>query len=173
MKTQARSPVKIRPSNPLQRRPEFADILHVFESQHFVDQGRATCRSQDRRDEVVRFRNNLLARQGILRRAPHVSDPLAQLCAVAERHLDDGLAPGAASIDPRVGDNLYLGPLLQHGWIFHPRLVMRGSERDRLIQQHHRDHVLHADVRHVAIAYRVGFVTRDPHHHFLRVVSCE
>src|SRR5207237_5442338 len=70
VKTQARSPVKIRPSNPLQRRPEFADILHVFESQHFVDQGRATCRSQDRRDEVVRFRNNLLARQGILRRAP-------------------------------------------------------------------------------------------------------
>src|SRR5260370_6634469 len=42
---------------------------------------------------------------------------------------------------------------------------MRGSERGCLIQQHHCDHVLHTDVRHVSIAYCVGFVAGDSHYH--------
>ena len=37
--------------------------------------------------------------------------------------------------------------------VLHARLVVRGVERGRLVDQHHRDHVLKADVRNVAVVH--------------------
>src|SRR5260370_26392229 len=124
-------------STPLKHWPKFADILHALESQHFVDQRCASCVPQDRRDEVARFRNYLLARHRILGCPAYISDPLAHLCAVGERHFNNGFASRTARVDPRVGNDFYFSPLSRHAWILHSCLVMRGLERGRLIQKTH------------------------------------
>src|SRR5260370_24895699 len=75
-------------STSLKHWPKFADILHVLESQNLVDQGRASCAAQDRRDEVSCFCNDLLAGHRILGCPAYISHPLVQLRAFSQRHLD-------------------------------------------------------------------------------------
>ena len=50
-------------------------------------------------------------------------------------------------------------------------LVVRGVESHRAVEQHHRAHVLHADVGHVPVVRGVRALVRHAHHHFLDLVG--
>jgi hypothetical protein len=61
--------------------------------------------------------------------------------------------------------------LPEHGGILHARLVVRGTERGCLVDQHDGDHVLDADVRHLAV---VDYGTRaHPHQDLLHLFRVE
>ena len=105
----------------LEEGPKLAHVLHALEREHGVDELRALRLAEPRRHQVARLGGDLGARHGILRRAAHVLDPLAHLRAVGERQLDDALAPRADRVDPRVGEQLDLGALAQHGRVLHAR----------------------------------------------------
>ena len=55
--------------------------------------------------------------------------------------------------------------MAQYGGVFHARLVMYGRKRDGLVEQHHRDHVLQADIRNIAIVDYGGDRRRQPYGH--------
>ena len=63
--------------------------------------------------------------------------------------------------------------LAQHGRVLHARLVVRGLERGRLVEQHHGHHVLQADVGDVAIVDDRGDRRREPHGHSLDLIGLE
>ena len=50
---------------------------------------------------------------------------------------------------------------------------MRRGKRRRLVEDHHRDHVLHADVRHLAVVDERRFANGDVDGHLPNVVSRE
>ena len=52
-------------------------------------------------------------------------------------------------------------------------LIMDRAERDRLIEEHDGNHVLHANVGHVAIADGIGLVAGDADDNFAHVVRGE
>ena len=70
---------------------------------------------------------------------------------------------GRNRVERLVADELHLGALAQHRRVLHARLVVRRLERRGLVEQHHGDHVLQADVRHVAIVDDGGDCRRQPH----------
>src|SRR5216683_963946 len=139
-------------SGALQDGAQLADVLKTFDGQDFLDQSCGGGSTKNGPDQVAGFGDYFVAGHGIFRRAAYVLHPLPQLRAVGERHLDDRLAARAARVDARIGDDLHFGALPQHRRIFHARFVVHRAEGDGLVQQHDRDHVLQADVRHIAVA---------------------
>jgi hypothetical protein len=73
----------------------------------------------------------------------------------------------------RVRDELHPLAQLEDLRILHPRLVVRRGEGRSLVHEHDRDHVLQADVRHVAIVHDRGFARRDANDDLLNGVGIE
>ena len=61
-------------------------------------------------------------------------------------------------------------PNFQNAAIAHAPFVVRGLEARRAVEQHHRAHVLHADVWHVAVIDRVRALMGDPHHEIFDII---
>ena len=62
---------------------------------------------------------------------------------------------------------------VEHFRVAHALFVVRRLERDDAVEQHDRAHVLHADVRHVAVVHGVCTLVRDAHHEFFDVVRLD
>jgi len=71
----------------------------------------------------------------------------------------------AAQLDPAAQ--------IEHLAILHALFIVRRFERDKAVEQHDSAHVLHADIRHMAIVNRVRALMRNPHHHALDVLRFE
>src|ERR1019366_2023059 len=78
------------------------------------------------------------------------------------------LAVSTTSAVARTGTESHLRALPEHGRILHARLVVRGTERRCFVDQHYGDHVLDADVWHLAIVH--DRTRAHPHHHLLHLV---
>ena len=70
--------------------------------------------------------------------------------------LDDGDAHRQELGELFVAHEVHFRALAQGGWVLHARLVVRGMEGDGLVEQHHGDHVLQADVGDVAVVHHRG-----------------
>src|SRR6266849_4034375 len=153
-------------SGALQDGAQLADVLKTFDGQDFLDQSCGGGSTKNGPDQVAGFGDYFVAGHGIFRRAAYVLHPLAQLRTVGERHLDDGFAARAARVDAGIGDDLHLGAVAQDAGIFHARFVVDRTEGGGFVEEHYGHHVLHADVRHIAVADGIGFIAGDAHDHF-------
>src|SRR5258708_1905961 len=61
---------------------KLADVLHVIESKHALDQIRAACGAENGRHQFARLRDHLVASHRILGSSTHVLDTLAQARSV-------------------------------------------------------------------------------------------
>jgi len=155
----------------LQQRPKLGDIFHPFEIQRFRNQLCGRRRPQNGRDQVAAFRNHFVTSHRICGRPAHGGGVLAKLRSVDECHFHDRLALlFGVTFDLRVQYELDLGSLFKHCGIMHARFVVSGGERSRLVDQHHRQHVLHAYVRHLAIVHHRTHHRPEPHDHLLHLI---
>ena len=53
----------------------------------------------------------------------------------------------------------------------HARLIMRGVEGNGLVEQHHGDHVLQADVGDIAVVHHRGDRGGEAHGHALHLIG--
>ena len=72
-----------------------------------------------------------------------------------------------------VAHEVHFRALAQDGRVLHARLVVRGVERDGLVEQHHGDHVLQADVGDVAVVHDSGHRWGEAHGHALHLIRLE
>src|SRR5882724_11982582 len=72
-----------------------------------------------------------------------------------------------------IREHIHFGALAEDGWIFHTRPVMHGSEGDRFIEKHDRDHMLHADIGHVAVADGIGLIGGNADYDFADIIGRE
>ena len=98
-------------------------------------------------------------------------DVLAELRSVIQRDLDDRLAARQSALQfIIIKDEIHFCPHAQDCRILHARLVVRRFERRGFVEQHHRDHVLQADIRHLAIVYDGPLRPGNSDRHLLYVV---
>ena len=95
------------------------------------------------------------------------------MCSVGECDLDNRLPPGQPTLELFIGDELNFRALTENCWILHARLVVRRLERGGLVNQHHRHHVLEADIRHLAVVHGLGFVDGHSHDDLLHLLGLE
>ena len=86
---------------------------------------------------------------------------------------DDRFAARHAALEFTILDELHFRPLAEHFRILHPRFVMSRLERCGLIDQHHRYHVLEADIRHFPVVHDGCFFRGDSHIYVLHLVRVE
>src|SRR5712672_2207684 len=103
---------------------------------------------------------------------PRTSRTQSDSC-VPSVNITSTIAPRTPSIDARIREDIYFGALAEDGWIFHTRPVMHGSEGDRFIEEHDRDHMLHADIGHVAVADGIGLIGRNADYDFADIIGRE
>ena len=72
-----------------------------------------------------------------------------------------------------VGNQLHFGALFEDGGILHARLIVCGFKRSCFVDQHHRDHVLHTNVRHFAIVHQRRFAAGDANRDGLNLIRLE
>ena len=99
-----------------------------------------------------------------LRTVPRTASTRSEPRPVLQRDLDDRDTHREQRRQPGVRHVGHLAPLPQHLRILHPRFVVRRPERGRAVEQHHRDHVLQADVRDVAVVDDGADTRREAHH---------
>src|SRR5437867_1781925 len=82
-------PLQNRParSGLLQHAAKFPDVLYFFDPEHFIDQTRAVCFTQDGLDQVAAFLNHLFASHRIFRCTAHRRDVVGEDRSVVERDL--------------------------------------------------------------------------------------
>jgi hypothetical protein len=72
-----------------------------------------------------------------------------------------------------VAHELDLAPVPERCRVGHPRFVVRGLERHRLVHQHHGHHVLETDIRDFAVVDDLRFVRRHGDDDALHLVGFE
>jgi hypothetical protein len=119
-----------------------------------VDETSRLCGPQDRRHQVAAFALELLAGHGIFDGSQHRARVLSQPPAVGEgdfqkRQPSNVAASAAAASTGRF--QAYFRSKTENRRVLHTRLVVDGSERRGLIDQHQRHGVLNVDVRRIAV----------------------
>ena len=93
--------------------------------------------------------------------------------SIRERDFDDGFASGQVALEFGVPNELHFRALLEDGGILHTRLVVRSFERSGFVDQHDRDHVLHTNVRQLAVAHDRRFAGGDADGDRLHLIGVE
>ena len=135
----------------LKQRSKRGDILHIFERKYLLDERRAFFAAEHRRHQVPGFRADFLAGHRIFRAAANGIVTFRQRGAVVERDLDHRHSLGQKTLEALIGNDLDLRFLADHGGIVHARLVVRRFERQRFVDEHDRDQILHRQVHHHAV----------------------
>src|SRR5260370_22315410 len=148
-------------------------MLDPLECQHFVDQICAVGGDQDGGHEVASLGHDFFAAHGIFGGAAHSIHALAQVSAVGEGDFDDGYALGQQLFEFGIGDELNFLAFAKDRRIVHTGIIVRGPEGRGLVDQHHGQHILKANVWNLAVIHHTGFVGGNPHSDLLYLIGLE
>ena len=122
----------------LQDAAKLADVLHFFNPQNFIDQGRAARFAQDGFHQVAAFLDDLFAWSSDFPscRAPSVtwSDSTVPSFRVISTI---ACLAGSMLLEFFARNEMHFGAHAQYGRVLHAGLVVRGLERRGLIEDHH------------------------------------
>ena len=138
-----------------------------------LDEFAAALRAENRSHQIAHLGDHFFARHRIFGGAADSFDGFGETRSIGERYFDYRDAGGQLTLQFGVGNELYLGALLEDRRILHARLIVRGFERSCFVDQHDRDHVLHTNVGHFAIVHERGFAGGDPHRDRLHLIGFE
>src|SRR5258708_14564839 len=158
------------PSIALQQRPNLKNIFQVFKVQQFVNEASRLRGTEDGNDEIARFCDYLFAVHWIFRSAADGFDALGQLGSVVQGNLDNGHALGDQFFQFLVADELDFGAQSEDFRVLHTGLVVGRFERSGFVDDHDRNHVLQANIRHLAVVYGIGGAGRVTHDDLLHLV---
>src|SRR5258705_4077912 len=125
-----------------QQGPEFANVLHVIECKHSLDQLGAHFGAEHRSHQLARLSHYFIGRHRVLRSSSYMLDTLAELRPVGERNFDNRYPDGYQPLEFLIGNELDFTALAEHGWVLHAGLVMRGMKGNRFVDKHDRNQVL-------------------------------